>query len=115
MTNGLPESRDEGRKKLYDLEERTALFGEAVIDYAKRHYYSVPTLLFLGMFRLSRVQGHAGRKDVRHVRQVRQVRQPRPRRKQMKHRVDPVDPRWVPRKSGGNSLFNEYTCWYICK
>ena len=36
MMNHLPESRDEERKKPYDLEERTALFGEAVIDYVKK-------------------------------------------------------------------------------
>ena len=34
--NHLPESRDEERKKPYDLEDRTALFGEAVIDYVKK-------------------------------------------------------------------------------
>ncbi len=36
MTNNLPESQDGGREKPYDLEERTALFGEAVIDYVKK-------------------------------------------------------------------------------
>ena len=34
--NSLPESRDEEGKKPYDLEDRTALFGEAVIDYVKK-------------------------------------------------------------------------------
>jgi hypothetical protein len=29
MTNHRPEINDEGREKPYDLEERTALFGEA--------------------------------------------------------------------------------------
>ena len=34
MTNGLPESRDEGRKKLYDLEERGSMgFGFEVSDF----------------------------------------------------------------------------------
>ena len=33
--NSLSESQDEARKKPYDLEDRTALFGEAVIDYVK--------------------------------------------------------------------------------
>ena len=36
MTNNGSESNDMGREKPYDLEERTALFGEAVIDFAKR-------------------------------------------------------------------------------
>jgi len=36
MTNNLPESGDQARKKPYDLEERTALFGESVIDYLKK-------------------------------------------------------------------------------
>ncbi len=35
MTNP-PESLDDGRGKPYDLEERTALFGEAVLDYLKK-------------------------------------------------------------------------------
>ncbi len=34
--NHLSEHRDDGRKKPYDLEDRTALFGEAVIDYVKK-------------------------------------------------------------------------------
>ncbi len=34
--NSLPENCDEERKKPYDLEDRTALFGEAVIDYVKK-------------------------------------------------------------------------------
>ncbi len=34
--NSLSESQDEARKKPYDLEDRTALFGEAVIDYVKK-------------------------------------------------------------------------------
>jgi len=36
MTKSRSESSDEGRDKPYDLEERTALFGEAVIDFAKK-------------------------------------------------------------------------------
>ena len=36
MTKSGSESGDEGRDKPYDLEERTALFGEAVIDFAKK-------------------------------------------------------------------------------
>jgi len=36
MTNSMSESSDEGREKPYDLEERTALFGEAVIDFVKK-------------------------------------------------------------------------------
>jgi len=36
MTKNRSASSDEGREKPYDLEERTALFGEAVIDFAKR-------------------------------------------------------------------------------
>ena len=36
MTNNLPESGDQARKKPNDLEERTALFGESVIDYLKK-------------------------------------------------------------------------------
>ena len=36
MTNDRPESGDKARKKPYDLEERSALFGESVIDYLKK-------------------------------------------------------------------------------
>ncbi len=43
MTN-RPESHDDGREKPYDLEERTALFGEAVLDYLKK--VPVPPVTF---------------------------------------------------------------------
>ena len=33
MTEDPSESRGEGREKPYDLDERSALFGEAVIDF----------------------------------------------------------------------------------
>ena len=33
MTKNRSASSDEGREKPYDLEERTALFGEVVIDF----------------------------------------------------------------------------------
>ena len=36
MTEDPSESRGEGREKPYDLDERSALFGEAVVDYVKK-------------------------------------------------------------------------------
>ena len=36
MTNSRSESSAEGSDNPYDLDERTALFGEAVIDFAKK-------------------------------------------------------------------------------
>ena len=36
MTNQGSEGRHDGPNKPYDVEERTALFGEAITDYAKK-------------------------------------------------------------------------------
>ena len=45
MTNKAPNSNDQ--KKVYDLEERTAKFGEAIIDFAKslpRNTVTIPLI-----------------------------------------------------------------------
>jgi len=45
MTEQYIENRNNNKKK-YDLEERTALFGEAIIDFAKSLSFEIGALSF---------------------------------------------------------------------
>ena len=49
MSNQIPTSNDQiTKKRVYDLEERTAKFGEDIIDFAKKVPKSVITLPLIG-------------------------------------------------------------------